>query len=247
MGEFLPLLLPELAGGLLFVFLKKDGGLRPLLCGSIWRRCIDMLSLAARLTSDCTRDTAHTYFTTTYLNFMQYAGGLQHGTTRYAQLLNMLQGLPTDDQDPDDHVTFINTDIKAVFQEMCRQASIDTLTGKATQKKKCCLLVLNSVTSLPRWIRQPQLRAMHGVCVFPPPSLLFVLLRHRILRMSPPLSFPAPQLSHYTIQTYSRRHLSLTVSSTLPPLPLLALRASVSHPPSTQASTIHNLCDNLKY
>ena len=120
---------------------------------------------AARLTSDCTRDTAHTYFTTTYLNFMQYAGGLQHGTTRYAQLLNMLQGLPTDDQDPDDHVTFINTDIKAVFQEMCRQASIDTLTGKATQKKKCCLLVLNSVTSPPRWIRQPQLRAMHGVCV----------------------------------------------------------------------------------
>ena len=39
MGKFLPLFLPELAGGLLFVFLKKDGGLRPLLCGSIWRRC----------------------------------------------------------------------------------------------------------------------------------------------------------------------------------------------------------------
>jgi len=39
MGEFLSLFLPELAGGLLFAFLKKDGGLRPLLCGSIWRRC----------------------------------------------------------------------------------------------------------------------------------------------------------------------------------------------------------------
>ena len=48
MGEFLPLFLPELAGGLLFVFLKEDGGLRPLLFGSIWRRC------AARLTSNCT-------------------------------------------------------------------------------------------------------------------------------------------------------------------------------------------------
>ena len=44
MGEFLPLFLPELAEELLFAFLKKDGGLRPLLCGSIWRRC------AARLT-----------------------------------------------------------------------------------------------------------------------------------------------------------------------------------------------------
>ncbi len=78
LGEFLPLFLPELAGGLLFAFLKKDGGLRPLLCGSIWRRC------AARLTSDCTRDAAHTYFTTTYPNFMQCAGGLQDGSTRCA-------------------------------------------------------------------------------------------------------------------------------------------------------------------
>jgi hypothetical protein len=61
------------------------------------------------------------------------AGGLQDGATRCAQLLNMLHDLPTDDQDLDDPVTFINTDIKAAFQEMCRQASFDTLTGKATQ------------------------------------------------------------------------------------------------------------------
>jgi hypothetical protein len=84
-------------------------------------------------TSDCTRDAAHTYFTTTYPNFMQCAGGLQDGATRFAQLLNMLHDPPTADQDPDDPVTFINTDIKATFQEMCRQTSFDTLTGKATQ------------------------------------------------------------------------------------------------------------------
>jgi hypothetical protein len=63
------------------------------------------------------------------MRFMQCAGGLQDGVTRCAQLLNMLHDLPTDDQDPDDPVTFINTDIKAAFQEMCRQASFDTLTG----------------------------------------------------------------------------------------------------------------------
>jgi len=45
----------------------------------------------------------------------------------------MRHDLPTDDQDPDDPVTFITTDIKAAFQEICRQASFDTLTGKATQ------------------------------------------------------------------------------------------------------------------
>jgi hypothetical protein len=127
-GNFSLFFCPNLRGAFFFAFLKKDGGIRPLLCGSIWRRC------AARLTSDCTRDAAHTYFTTTYANFMQCAGGLQDGATRCAQLLNMLHDLcPTADQDPDDPVTFINTDIKAAFQEMCRQASFDTLTGKATQ------------------------------------------------------------------------------------------------------------------
>jgi hypothetical protein len=44
----------------------------------------------------------------------------------------MIHDLPTDDQDPDDPVTFINTYIKAAFQEMCRQVSFDALTGKAT-------------------------------------------------------------------------------------------------------------------
>ena len=73
-GNFSLFFCPNLRKGvLLFAFLKKDGGLRPLLCGSIWHRC------AARLTSDCTRDVDHTYFTTTYPNFMQCAGGLQDG------------------------------------------------------------------------------------------------------------------------------------------------------------------------
>jgi hypothetical protein len=76
MGEFLPQFLPELAGGLWFAFLKKNGGLRPLLCGLLSRRC------AARLVCDCTRDAAHKYFTTTYPNYMQCAGGLQDGATR---------------------------------------------------------------------------------------------------------------------------------------------------------------------
>jgi hypothetical protein len=41
------------------------------------------------------------------------------------------------------------------------------------EKKKCCLLVLNLVTSPPRWTRQPQLRAMHGACVFFFPLFFF--------------------------------------------------------------------------
>ena len=63
---------------------------------------------------------------------MQCASGLQDGATRCAQLLNMLHDLTTA-KDPDDTITFINTDIAAAFQEMCRQTTFDTLTGKATK------------------------------------------------------------------------------------------------------------------
>jgi hypothetical protein len=55
------------------------------------------------------------------------------GATRYGQLLNMLHDLPSEDQDPDDPITFINTDIAAAFQEICHQATFDTLMGKATK------------------------------------------------------------------------------------------------------------------
>ena len=54
------------------------------------------------------------------------------GATRCAQLLNMHHDLPTE-SNPEDPATIINTGIKAAFQEMCRQTSIDTLTGKATK------------------------------------------------------------------------------------------------------------------
>ena len=83
MGDFLPQFLSERAGKLLFAFLKPDGDLRHRLCGTIWRQCV------ARLISDDTRHAAHKYLTTTYPNFMQCAGGLEHGA-RWAQLLNML-------------------------------------------------------------------------------------------------------------------------------------------------------------
>jgi hypothetical protein len=54
------------------------------------------------------------------------------------------------------------------------------------------LLVLNSVTSPPRWIRQPQLRAMHGVCVRVSLSLSLSL---SLLKASHPADVSAPVFS----------------------------------------------------
>ena len=76
----------------------------------------------------------------------------------------------------------------------------------------------------------------------------FFFWRPLIMRMSPPLSFPAPQLSHFALhhpdllqappQPYSLLH----ASTSAPPRPS---GTSVSPPPSTQASTIRTLCDIL--
>ena len=70
---------------------KPGVGIRPLLVGSIWRRC------AARLIVDYLREPAHKYFTTTYPNFMQCVGGHPDGakmplTKRAGRLLSMSSG-----------------------------------------------------------------------------------------------------------------------------------------------------------
>lgn len=87
----------------------------------IWTRC------AARLVNDYTRNGVHKYFTT-------QVALRRTGSSRCAQLFIMTHDLTMEDQDPDDLATFINTDVKTVFQEMYRQTSFDTLTDKDTYK-----------------------------------------------------------------------------------------------------------------
>ena len=48
-------------------------------------------------------------------------------------------------------------------QEPARTAG--ALASASIRERKCCLLVRSSVISPPQWIRQPQLRGVHGVCV----------------------------------------------------------------------------------
>ena len=102
---------------------------------------------------------------------------------------------------------------------------IGLCTDMCVSKKKCCLLVLNSITSPPRWIRQPQLsgvQCMVCVCVLfffaDVPAPVFSGTSAFSLRLMP---------SRLTPGTTS----VLTVSFTLPPLPLLALRARPFHLP----------------
>jgi hypothetical protein len=52
------------------VLQKQDGGIRPILCGEIWRRCFASLAV----NSTPVRNEAAGLFTSTYDNFIQTAG-----------------------------------------------------------------------------------------------------------------------------------------------------------------------------
>jgi hypothetical protein len=44
-GSLNPSFIQEYAGGLLVALQKQDGGLRPIFCGEIWRRCFASLAV----------------------------------------------------------------------------------------------------------------------------------------------------------------------------------------------------------
>jgi hypothetical protein len=62
---------------------KQNGGIRPILCGEIWRRCF--ASLAVNATP--VRNEAAKLFTSTYDNFIQTAG-IRDGASHCAKILS---------------------------------------------------------------------------------------------------------------------------------------------------------------
>ena len=123
--QFLPQYSAENAGGHLFAFLKPQGGIRPLLCGSIFRRCFASLA-AASITDECTE-----YFTRSFPNFLQCAGGLKDGTSICATILQLFDDAPV----PEGAVwALLEIDLKNAFNEALRQAAFDVITGKAARE-----------------------------------------------------------------------------------------------------------------
>jgi len=69
-GSFHPSFIEEYTGGLLMALQKPYGGIHPILCGEVWRRCF--ASLAVNATPIHTEATK--LFTSSYDNFIQTAG-----------------------------------------------------------------------------------------------------------------------------------------------------------------------------
>jgi hypothetical protein len=81
-GSFHPSFIEEYAGGLLMALQKTDGGIRPILCGDVWRRCFASLAVNATLI----RNEAAKLFSSSYDNFIQTAG-IRDGASHCAKIL----------------------------------------------------------------------------------------------------------------------------------------------------------------
>ena len=125
LNEFLPQYAQEVIGGHLMAFMKEGGGLRPLLCGTAWRRCFASITARA-LAPDATR-----FFTTSCPNFIQFAGGMRDGTTMCAKVLNFFD---SHDDSTIRTPTIINMDIKNAFNSTNRAGAFDSKTGRASRE-----------------------------------------------------------------------------------------------------------------
>ncbi len=126
-GDFHITHIEEYAGGLLIALQKPvsvGGGIRPILCGDAWRRCF------ASLAANATQGSVANIFTSTYDNFIQFAG-LKDGASHCAKLLTiMYDNLDSDAQDPD---VIIKVDISNAFNVLCRYLTLDVLSGTASR------------------------------------------------------------------------------------------------------------------
>ncbi len=79
----------EYAGGLLMALQKPDGGIRPILCGEVWRRCF------GRLTVNDTpiRNEEAKLFTSSCDNFIQTAGIREGSSHCVIPIVNTLSNL----------------------------------------------------------------------------------------------------------------------------------------------------------
>ncbi len=110
-----------------------DGGIRPILCGEIWRRCFASLVVNARPV----RNEAAKLFTSTYDNFIQTAG-IRDGASHCAKILLVFYD-SLDTSDPNDPEEIIEIDITNAFNTTCLALTLDVLSGRASLDYACGL------------------------------------------------------------------------------------------------------------
>jgi hypothetical protein len=112
---------------------KPDGGIRPILCEEVWRRCFT--NLAVNVTPILT-ETAK-LFTSSYDTFIQTAG-IRDGVSHCAKILTCFYDNldVSDSTDPD---VIIQIDVANAFNSTNRGLTLDVLHGRASRDYACGL------------------------------------------------------------------------------------------------------------
>ena len=110
---------------------KQDGGIRPILCGEIWRRCFASLAV----NSAPVRNEAAKIFTSTYDNLIQTAG-IRDGASPCAKILSTFYD-SLDTTDLNDPEVIIKIDMSNAFNSTCRALTLDIISGRASRDYAC--------------------------------------------------------------------------------------------------------------
>jgi hypothetical protein len=124
---------------------KPDGGIRPILCGEVWRRCF--ASLAVNATP--IRIEAAKLFTSSCDNFIQTAG-IRDGASHCAKILSVFYD-NLDTSDPNDPDVIIKIDVSNAFNTTDRALTLDVISGRASRDYACGIKegdVIDTVDSL---------------------------------------------------------------------------------------------------
>ena len=105
---------------------KPDGGIRPILCGEVWRRCFSILAVnVTPIHNETTK-----LFTSSYDNFIQTAG-IRDGASHCAKILTCFYD-NLDVSDPTDPEVIIQIDVVNAFNSTNRGLTLDVLSGRAS-------------------------------------------------------------------------------------------------------------------
>jgi hypothetical protein len=131
-GSFHPSFIEEYAVGLLMVLQKPDGGIHPILCGEVWRRCFTRLVVNA---TPIHTETAKLF--TSYDNFIQTTG-IRDGVSDCVKIMTWFYD-NLDNSDPTDAEVTIQIDVSNAFNSTNRGLTLDVLNGRVSRDYTCGL------------------------------------------------------------------------------------------------------------
>jgi DNA-directed RNA polymerase len=106
---------------------KPDGGIRPILCGEVWRHCFASLAI----NDTPIRNEEVKLFTSSYDNFIQTAG-IRDGPFHCVKILSVFYD-NLDTSDPNDPDVIIKIDVSNVFNTTDRVLTRDMISGRVSR------------------------------------------------------------------------------------------------------------------